>query len=146
MPPTQAAQPLLVAMHSPHSSLLYNLYTNLQSTIRTGEVEIDGDSLDISAIVAVSWYAIRSRAQDWTLTSPCMTVTVLRQPSTKAQLVSYYGPNSPTRVILTRPRRQHRLWRQCRYSLESTESPPGSLAPASSLWRPHLGRYWQAIE
>ncbi|KAI4258367.1 MAG: hypothetical protein L6R42_005140 [Xanthoria sp. 1 TBL-2021] len=45
-------------MDSPHSSLLYNLYTSLQTAIRTGEVEINGDSLDISAIVAVSCHGV----------------------------------------------------------------------------------------
>ncbi|KAL8942689.1 MAG: hypothetical protein Q9211_001287 [Gyalolechia sp. 1 TL-2023] len=43
---------------SAHSSLVHHLYTSLQNTIRVGNVEIDGDSLDIPTVVAVSCHGI----------------------------------------------------------------------------------------
>ncbi|KAL8691267.1 MAG: hypothetical protein Q9218_003469 [Villophora microphyllina] len=43
---------------SAHTPLVRHLYTCLQNTIRTGNIEIDGDSLDIPTVVAVSCHNV----------------------------------------------------------------------------------------
>lgn len=43
---------------SAHASHVYQLHANLQNKIRTGSIEIDGDSLDIPTVVAVSGYGV----------------------------------------------------------------------------------------
>ncbi|KAI4179028.1 MAG: hypothetical protein LQ346_007290 [Caloplaca aetnensis] len=49
MAPFQASKPL-----DQHASLVHRLHTKLQNTIRNGNFEIDGDSLSIPTVVAVS--------------------------------------------------------------------------------------------
>ncbi|KAI4168724.1 MAG: hypothetical protein LQ343_006160 [Gyalolechia ehrenbergii] len=56
--PPQASNAPDSRMRSPHALLVHHLYTSLQNTIRTGNVEIDGDSLDIPTVVAVSCHGI----------------------------------------------------------------------------------------
>ncbi|KAL8846668.1 MAG: hypothetical protein Q9221_008254 [Calogaya cf. arnoldii] len=53
MTPFHASKPL-----DEHASLVQRLHTNLQNTIRTGNVEIDGDSLSIPTVVAVSCHGV----------------------------------------------------------------------------------------
>ena len=57
MLPLQANTSAEMRTTSSHTSLLHGLYTSLQKTIRTGNVIIDGASLDVPTVVAVSWYA-----------------------------------------------------------------------------------------
>ena len=38
-----------------HTALVQHLYTRLRSTLRDNIIEIDGGSLDIPSVVAVSW-------------------------------------------------------------------------------------------
>lgn len=39
-----------------HTALVQHLYTRLQSTLQNNSIEIDGGSLDIPSVVAVSWF------------------------------------------------------------------------------------------
>ncbi|KAL8964280.1 MAG: hypothetical protein Q9183_004564 [Haloplaca sp. 2 TL-2023] len=43
---------------SQHSFLVRQLHTKLQTILRTGNVEIDGDSLDVPTVVAVSCHGV----------------------------------------------------------------------------------------
>lgn len=142
--PPQASNAPDSRMRSPHALLVHHLYTSLQNTIRTGNVEIDGDSLDIPTVVAVSWYVGPTREQrtKWKLThhtySHGIAPTISKSPAFINRIAdsvalvfrligegkTIYGQQSLgacplIRATLTRSRRQHRLWRQCRYSLES---------------------------
>ncbi|KAL8681143.1 MAG: hypothetical protein Q9186_002736 [Xanthomendoza sp. 1 TL-2023] len=47
-----------VLLPPPHASLVQDLYATLQNTIQNGNVEIDGTSLNISTVVAVSCHAV----------------------------------------------------------------------------------------
>lgn len=39
-----------------HTALVQRLYARLRSTLRASNIEIDGGSLDIPSVVAVSWF------------------------------------------------------------------------------------------
>ncbi|KAL8650677.1 MAG: hypothetical protein Q9210_003689 [Variospora velana] len=57
MSPSQGSLPPGLPTPSSHLSLVHQLYTSLQNTIRTGRVDIDGNSLDVPDVVAVAWSA-----------------------------------------------------------------------------------------
>ena len=46
-----------------HTALVQRLYTRLQRALQNNNIEIDGGSLDIPSVVAVSWFVTRQTAK-----------------------------------------------------------------------------------